>query len=618
MGKYRRKTDRKLVFTAELMEDIKGKLLQGQSKRSIAESIGVPEATLRKRLKAGTVPISLGRFKLVFTPEMEDELATYCRDLDKIFYGLTLKAFGNLVFEYAERNNLDHRFNRARKSAGKDWVYSFCKRHKLSLRSPEKTSLARASGFNRPQVELFFKNLEQMLNDKKISPHHLYNMDESGILTVPNKLPKVVAPQGKRTVGKIVSSERGQLITAVCCMGAGGQYIPPALIFPRKRMKSELTDRAPPGTLQLVSDTGFINGELFLRWLDHFQTFCKSSVDDPVLLILDNHSSHVSLAAVLKCRKLGINMLSLPPHSSHKIQPLDVNFFGPLKSAYAQECDKWHVSNPARPITMFQVAELFAKAYARIASVERATKAFAICGIFPYNPHVFSEEEFAPATVTDQPLPNQIPSPENANQSTTEDNSDSDLPLSVVQQQLKLKISLPPSEVAKDQDSLNAIPSTSSARTPSPPPRHHNSPPSTSPETSTKFISPQLIKPLPKAPPRAANARKKKKSVLLTSSPYKSEMEEIEACKQAKTQKLKQSKRKYIDELKNPEPTKRKSQSSPNQKQILCPVCQEIYKDPPERDWIQCSSCKNWFHEDCTAYSGFGEYTCHICDNFSD
>lgn len=641
MGKYRRKTDRKLIFTAELLEQVKEKLLQGMSKRSIADSIGVHEATLRKRLKAGTVPTSLGRFKLVFTPEMEEELAIYCRDLDKTFYGLTLKALGNLVFEYAERNNLNHRFNKEKRSAGKDWVYSFCKRHKLSLRVPEKTSLARAAGFNRPQVELFFRNLRQILNEKKILPHRLYNMDESGILTVPNKLPKVVAPRGKRTVGKIVSSERGQLITAVCCMGATGQYIPPALVFPRKRLKAELTDRAPAGTLQLVSDSGFITSELFLRWLDHFQTFCKSSVEDPVLLVLDNHSSHVSLQAVMKCRGLGINMLSLPPHCSHKIQPLDKNFFGPLKSAYAEECDKWHVNNPGRPITMFQIAELFANAYSRIASIERAIKAFEICGIFPYNPHVFSEEEFAPATVTDQPFPNQNSSAENSNpRAEDEYDSDEDLPLSVLQHKLMENIptkTILPTPVSRSQNSPpstpleklahSPLPSTSSRgkQTPSPTLRVRNSPPSTPPQNSTNFISPKLIKPLPKALPRAANARKKKKSVLLTASPYKSELEELQACKQAKTQKFKQTKRKYMDELKSPESIKsqnqisKKSLNSPsNQKQILCPVCYEIYEDPPESDWIQCMTCKNWFHEDCTAYSGLGYYICHICDDSED
>ena len=65
------------------------------------------------------MPTSLGRFKFVFTQEMEEELAKYCRDLDKTFYGLTLKALGNLVFEYAKINMLEHRFNKEKKSAGK-------------------------------------------------------------------------------------------------------------------------------------------------------------------------------------------------------------------------------------------------------------------------------------------------------------------------------------------------------------------------------------------------------------------------------------------------------------------------------------------------------------------
>ncbi|KYN16480.1 hypothetical protein ALC57_11260, partial [Trachymyrmex cornetzi] len=40
-------------------------------------------------------------------------------------------------------------------------------------------------------------------------------------------------------------------------------------------------------------------------------------------------------------RDNGIIMLTLPPHSSHKIQPLDRSIFSPLKTKYAIECDKW-------------------------------------------------------------------------------------------------------------------------------------------------------------------------------------------------------------------------------------------------------------------------------------
>lgn len=433
MGKYIRKSQRKLIFTEELMTEIRRRLEDGESKRSIAESLGINEATLRKRLKIGTVPTSLGRFKPIFSPEMELQLSEYCKVLDNTFYGLTIKALRELVFQFAEKNSINHRFNKETKMAGKDWVRSFCKRHHLSARIAEKTSLARASGFNEVQVKTFFDNLKRVIEEKQISAARIYNMDESGILTVPNKISKVIAPTGKKAVSKIVSSERGQLITAVCCMSAGGKYVPPALIYPRKRKKDELLNGAPAGTLLMTSDSGYMNSDLFLVWLDHFKRNEKPTLEDPILLILDNHSSHISLAAINKCRENRILLLSLPPHSSHRLQPLDRGFFGPLKTVYGQECEKWHVSHPGRAITQFQIAELFGNAFSRVASIEKAVNAFRACGIWPYNPDIFSPEDFAPASVTDRPRP-VTAEPTLDDPSSTD--SDEDLPLVYIKQRV--------------------------------------------------------------------------------------------------------------------------------------------------------------------------------------
>ncbi|KAJ8965371.1 hypothetical protein NQ317_002874 [Molorchus minor] len=271
----------------------------------------------------------------------------------------------------------------------KHWVINFCKEHNLSVRTPEKTSIARASGFNRPQVMRFFENLRGLIEKYGFTAKDIYNMDESGMLTVPNKIPKVISSKGKKTVNKVVSGERGQLITAVCCISAAGVYVPPALIFPRKREKPELIDGAPPGTILMISDSGFINGDLFLIWLKHFKSFINCSTNEPILLVLDNHSSHISLAAITFCRRNGIHLLSLPPHSSHRLQPLDVVFFGPLKSAYSQEADKWMISHPGRAITQFQ-------------------NAFSQTGIWPFNSDIFSDEDFAAADVKDRPEPEEV------------------------------------------------------------------------------------------------------------------------------------------------------------------------------------------------------------------
>ncbi|XP_046684717.1 KRAB-A domain-containing protein 2-like, partial [Homalodisca vitripennis] len=83
-----------------------------------------------------------------------------------------------------------------------------------------------------------------------------------------------------------------QNVTVVACFSATGIYVPPAMIFPRKRMKPELYVEAPVGTLPLISDSGYMNLNIFIDWLKHFARHTKPTEDDPVLLLLDNHSTH--------------------------------------------------------------------------------------------------------------------------------------------------------------------------------------------------------------------------------------------------------------------------------------------------------------------------------------
>jgi transposase-like protein len=97
-GQVEKKTERLLKFTAEVMENVTRCLEAGESKRSIAEDLGVPESTLRKRLKTETVPTSLGRFKATFSSDEKKELADYCRDLDARFYGLTIRMLSVTAF----------------------------------------------------------------------------------------------------------------------------------------------------------------------------------------------------------------------------------------------------------------------------------------------------------------------------------------------------------------------------------------------------------------------------------------------------------------------------------------------------------------------------------------
>ena len=140
------------------------------------------------------------------------------------------------------------------------------------------------------------------------------------------------------------------------------------------------------------SDNGWINETLFLDWLNHFKTFVKVSKEDSVLLILDNHVSHYNY-----CKENAIVLLTIPPHTSHGIQPLNVSFYGPLKTAYHNECDKYLKNHPREKITPNEVADIFNKAFARVTTLEKVQEGFQTTGIFPVDDDVFTNEDFLPA-----------------------------------------------------------------------------------------------------------------------------------------------------------------------------------------------------------------------------
>lgn len=352
----------------------------------------------------GNVPVSLGRYHRTFSDEYEQELANHVKELDLMFYGLTKRQLGALAYEFAVQNDIEHRFNDEKKTASKWWIQEFLKRHNLVLRLPEKCSIARAMGFNRNQVEKFYHNLREIQTKQNFGPDRIFNIDESGISTVPNKLTKVISSKGKKNVSKVVSAERGQTTTVVCCMSASGIFIPPGMIFARKRKKPELYIGAPYGTLELVSESGYINTDLFIDWLKHFQKHVQASRENPALLIFDNHGSHCSLAAKNFCKQHFITLLTIPPHSSHKLQPLDRVFFGPLKTAYRKETEKWQVNNPGKCISAIHVSRLFNDAYLTVANMEKGVEGFRCTGIYPFNSDIFSDADFAPASVTDRDI----------------------------------------------------------------------------------------------------------------------------------------------------------------------------------------------------------------------
>ena len=138
-----------------------------------------------------------------------------------------------------------------------------------------------------------------------------------------------------------------------------------------------------------------MDADTFTKWLQHFVDFVKPTADKKVLLVLDGHSTHVkNLKAIELARKENVIMLCLPPHTTHKIQPLDRTLVKPLQTYYDQAAERWLRTHVGRVITPYQLCGLFNEAYCKAATMSTAINGFARCDIWPCSRDVFAESEF--------------------------------------------------------------------------------------------------------------------------------------------------------------------------------------------------------------------------------
>jgi hypothetical protein len=142
---------------------------------------------------------------------------------------------------------------------------------------------------------------------------------------------------------------------------------------------------APPKSISVACESGWMNVETFLQWLQHIQQHEHSSAARPDLLILDGHGSHRDLKVIEYARDNHIHILSAPPHTTLKLEPLDWVFFKPFKQTYGSASASWMYQNPGVQLTEYVVAGLVNTAFTEVARLEIAQKGFRCTGIQPFN-----------------------------------------------------------------------------------------------------------------------------------------------------------------------------------------------------------------------------------------
>ena len=266
---FKRRSERGKT-TPDIMHKAITAVLSGSgSIRSVANDYDICHVTLSRYVKKAKgiennssiteLRVGYQRNRQVFTDTQEAEIEAYIKQAASIFFGLSPKEIRSLAYQYAQTMNISMPSTWAENElAGPDWFTSFMKRHPgLALRTPECTSLARASAFNRENTKLFFTKLSEVLERYNFQAKDIWNVDESGISTV-QKPRTIVAPKGTKQVGAITSAERGQTVTLCGAVSAVGTFVPPMFVFPRVHFKDHFIRDGPPGCCGAAHPSGWM------------------------------------------------------------------------------------------------------------------------------------------------------------------------------------------------------------------------------------------------------------------------------------------------------------------------------------------------------------------------
>ena len=88
----------------------------------------------------------------------------------------------------------------------------------------------------------------------------------------------------------------------------------------------------------------------------------------------------------------------LPLKTTHKLQLLDMRVFRPLQNVWAKHTQECAALN--KSVTHKMVVEEYLKIHRKYMSSKAIQLAFCHCGIWPFDPQIFKDADYAPSRMT--------------------------------------------------------------------------------------------------------------------------------------------------------------------------------------------------------------------------
>ena len=310
----------------------------------VAADFGISKSTLSNRVNGKTLDRhSAHAYCQNLTPAEELVLVDYICRLQDLHHPATatlVRDTASLIRQ--NRINAETSTNVQLEPMGQSWLQKFKKRHP-TVQSDHTTWLdqLRIDGTQPELLEKWILAYKAKIDEHHYPPSHIYNMDETGYAIGSSQSSPCVVTKDPLKDGLIskkaasgkptkASAGRQEWVTTLECVSASGRALKPTVIFKAQGQMNPgwlPEDVDVKGWQWMTTFTGWTNNTIGDRWIEEsFEP--QTRPEDPNqrrVLIADGHSSHITPFVISFCIKNAIDLLILPPHSSHKTQPLDVS-----------------------------------------------------------------------------------------------------------------------------------------------------------------------------------------------------------------------------------------------------------------------------------------------------
>jgi hypothetical protein len=378
------------LYTEEDLTNALNALVNGEYK-SICKAViafQIPSSTLRDRRKKSKSRAESHVSQQLLTPIEESTFENWIYRAAKLGTLITLQLVKTLASEIQSERGSNYDENEFSPISDR-WVDRFRTRHpRIKTCFSRTIDTARSTALDFSTIKSYFDNLGELLHEHKYPPSAIYNVNETGFSIGSSRKSVVLLDQLNQCREK-KQPGRQEWITSLECVSASGATLPPCLIFKGQNLNSGwIPDETPAGWKFITSKKGWTSDLIGFEWLKtHFQPFVSRTSNSRHLLIIDGYSSHVTARFIAYCITSKIDLFLLPPHSSHKTQPLNLSIFGPLKTALNLEVDRIFRHSTMR-LPRVEWTSAYIKARARCFRPSSIESGFRKAGIYPFDPEI--------------------------------------------------------------------------------------------------------------------------------------------------------------------------------------------------------------------------------------